>query len=100
MSSESKTNNPDKVASTNPEDRALNRRNILLGTSTLVAAATLSSGALAQAQKAAPAAPTPAPSGRSPNILVMFVNDIGHTNLSAHAFCLMVYMTPNIYRIT
>jgi len=30
---------------------------MLLGTSTLVAAATMTSGALAQAQKAAPAAP-------------------------------------------
>ncbi len=99
MSSESKTNNPDKVASTNPEDRALNRRNILLGTSTLVAAATLSSGALAQAQKAAPAAPTPAPSGRRPNILVIFGDDIGQTNISAYSFGLMGYKTPNIDRI-
>ena len=38
------------------EDRALSRRNILLGSSALVAAATMTSGALAQAQKAAPAA--------------------------------------------
>jgi len=50
------------------EERALSRRKILLGSSALVAAATLTYGALAQAQKAAPAAPgqTPAtPSGRS-----------------------------------
>ena len=39
------------------EDHVLNRRNILLGSSALVAAATLTSGALAQAQKAAPAQP-------------------------------------------
>ena len=45
------------------EDRALNRRNILLGTTTLVAAATMTSGALAQAQKAAPA---PAPPRQRP----------------------------------
>jgi hypothetical protein len=46
-------------------DRSINRRNILLGTSTLVAAATLTSGALAQAQKAAPsAAPASQPAGR------------------------------------
>ncbi len=37
------------------EDRAPTRRNILLGSSALVAAATIASGALAQAQKAAPA---------------------------------------------
>ena len=39
------------------ENAALSRRNMLLGSSTLVAAAALTSGALAQAQKAAPAAP-------------------------------------------
>jgi len=43
---------------TGPDDSALSRRNILLGTSTLVAAATLTSSALAQAQKTAPAATT------------------------------------------
>ena len=55
------------------ENAALSRRNMLLGSSTLVAAAALTSGALAQAQKAAPAAPAAAPapapaaaSGRKP----------------------------------
>ena len=55
MSSETKNKDPHET-STNTEDHALNRRNLLLGTSTLVAAATMTSGALAQAQKAAPAA--------------------------------------------
>jgi hypothetical protein len=41
-------------------DRSINRRKVLLGTSTLVAAATLTSGALAQAQKTAPSAAAPA----------------------------------------
>jgi len=41
-------------------DGSINRRNILLGTSSLVAAATLTSAALAQAQKAAPSAANPA----------------------------------------
>ena len=41
------------------EDRAPSRRNILLGSSALVAAATMTSGALAQAQKAAPAPALP-----------------------------------------
>ena len=63
-------------------DRAIDRRNLLLGTSTLVAAATLTSDARAQAQKAAPAA-APAASGRKPNILVIFGDDIGQTNVSA-----------------
>jgi len=80
------------------EDRALSRRNILLGSSALVAAATMTSGALAQAQKAAPAAPAAA-SGRKPNILVIFGDDVGQTNISAYSFGLMGYRTPNIDRI-
>ena len=56
-------------------DSGLSRRNILLGSSALVAAATITSGALAQAQKAAPAAPAPpatAASDSKPNILVIW----------------------------
>ncbi|OAF16601.1 arylsulfatase [Bradyrhizobium neotropicale] len=82
--------------------QAIDRRNLLLGTSTLVAAATLTSDALAQAQKAAPSpapAATPASSGRKPNILVIFGDDIGQTNISAYSFGLMGYRTPNIDRI-
>jgi len=78
--------------------KALDRRNLLLGTSTLVAAVTLTSGALAQAQSAAPAATTAA-SGRKPNILVIFGDDIGQSNISAYTFGLMGYRTPNIDRI-
>jgi arylsulfatase A-like enzyme len=82
------------------QDRAPSRRNILLGSSALVAAAAMTSGALAQAQKAAPAAAAPAtPSGRKPNILVIFGDDIGQTNISAYSFGLMGYRTPNIDRI-
>src|SRR4051812_11487350 len=97
--SDNKTNNPTE-GFTDTNDRAVNRRNILLGTSTLVAAAALTSGALAQAQKAAPAAPaaSPAPapaaaSGRRPNILVIFGDDVGQTNVSAYSFGLMGYRT-------
>jgi arylsulfatase A-like enzyme len=81
--------------------RAIDRRNLLLGTSTLVAAATLTSGALAQAQKAAPAATpaTTAPSGRKPNILVIFGDDVGVANISAYSSGLMGYETPGIDRI-
>jgi arylsulfatase len=82
-------------------DQAIDRRNLLLGTSTLVAAAALTSGALAQAQRPAPgpmSAP-PAPGGRKPNILVIFGDDIGQTNISAYSFGLMGYRTPNIDRL-
>jgi len=96
MSSEVKKNN--KAPS---NSSAIDRRNLLLGTSTLVAAATLTSEAFAQAQKAAPAASPAAgvASGRKPNILVIFGDDIGQTNVSAYSFGLMGYRTPNIDRI-
>ena len=82
------------------EDNALNRRRLLLGTSTLVAATALTSDALAQAQKAAPSPAQPAATpGRRPNILVIFGDDIGQTNVSAYSFGLMGYRTPNIDRI-
>src|SRR5262249_17507605 len=81
-------------------NRAIDRRNLLRGTSTLVAAATLASNALAQAQTAAPtAAPAAAPSGRKPNILVIFGDDIGIANISTYSNGLMGYETPNIDRI-
>jgi arylsulfatase A-like enzyme len=90
----------DKDATIETGDHGLSRRNILLGSSSLVAAAALTSQALAQAQKASPATPAPvAPSGKRPNILVIFGDDIGQTNVSAYSFGLMGYKTPNIDRI-
>jgi len=67
------------------DDNILSRRNILLGSSALVAAATITSGALAQAPKATPAQATPpatpsAPSGRKPNILIIWGDDVGVAN--------------------
>jgi arylsulfatase A-like enzyme len=64
----------------------------------LVAAVALTSGVLAQAQSAAPAVKTTA-FGRKPNILVIFGDDIGQSNISAYTFGLMGYRTPNIDRI-
>jgi arylsulfatase len=64
----------------------LNRRNILLGSTTLAAAAALGSGAFAQAQKAAPSAPAQAASSpaKLPNILFIMGDDIGWFNVSAY----------------
>jgi arylsulfatase A-like enzyme len=100
MSSDAKTKDPHET-SANTENHALNRRNLLLGTSTLVAAATMTSGALAQAQKAAPAAQpaAPASAGSKPNILIIWGDDIGIANISAYSNGLMGYETPNIDRI-
>ena len=74
----------------------LNRRNILLGGTTLAATA-LAAGAVQTAQ--AQQQPQPAPSGQRPNILVIFGDDIGQTNISAYSHGLMGYKTPNIDRV-
>lgn len=81
-------------------EQTIDRRDLLLGTSSLIAAAALTSDAIAQAQKAAPAAaPASAPTGGKPNILVIFGDDIGQTNLSCYSFGVMGYETPNIDRL-
>jgi arylsulfatase A-like enzyme len=96
---------PTVADSASAETSSINRRNVLLGSSSLVAAAALTSEAFAQAQKAAPAAapataPAAAPSaGRKPNILVIFGDDIGIPQISAYTMGLMGYRTPNIDRI-
>jgi arylsulfatase A-like enzyme len=80
----------------NVKQSALNRRNMLLGGTTLAATAAIVSGnpiQVAQAQQQA------AGSGRKPNILVIFGDDIGQSNISAYTFGLMGYRTPNIDRI-
>ena len=63
------------------------------GKLTAIALTLLSTSALAQE-----AATTPADAGK-PNILVIFGDDIGQTNLSTYSFGLMGYTTPNIDRI-
>jgi arylsulfatase A-like enzyme len=79
------------------QDGLLDRRNILLGCTTLAAASAVAGTAavkVAQAQ-----AQTPQPSGRRPNILVIFGDDIGLWNVSAYNRGMMGYRTPNIDRI-
>src|SRR5882757_5700958 len=79
-------------------DSALSRRNILLAGTSIAAATAINAvdqTQIAQAQQQQPAAP----SGRKPNILVIFGDDVGQTNLSAYSFGVMGYKTPNIDRI-
>ena len=88
----------DREDDLNLNNGALNRRNMLLGSTTLAAASAFSTSNpvhVAQAQQQ-PAAP----SGRKPNILVIFGDDIGQTNVSAYSFGLMGYRTPNIDRLS
>jgi arylsulfatase len=100
MTSSADDRNKLETPSSEADNHALSRRNILLGSSALVALAAMTAPAEAQRQKAAPAATTAAaPSGRKPNILVIFGDDIGQTNISAYSFGLMGYRTPNIDRI-
>src|SRR5437899_2861173 len=47
----------------------------------------------------APAIPPPQPGGAKPNILVIFGDDIGQSNISAYTHGLVGYKTPNIDRI-
>ena len=75
------------------------RRKLLLAGSTAAAASALGSTAGVKTAQAQTRQPTPtAPAGR-PNILVIFGDDIGQTNISAYSFGLMGYETPNIDRI-
>ena len=79
----------------------LNRRSILLGGSSAIALAAAITDARSQALQLAQAqAPRPgAPSGRKPNILILWGDDIGYWNVSAYNQGVMGYRTPNIDRI-
>jgi arylsulfatase len=73
------------------------RRRLLTAGSSLAVLSTVGLGpAVQQAQAQTPA---PAPGGKKPNILVMFGDDIGQTNISAYGLGIMGYRTPNIDRI-
>lgn len=79
----------------------ISRRNVLLGGSSLAltALATASAASNAAAQTQQSAQPSTAPSGKKPNILVIFGDDIGIPQISAYTMGLMGYRTPNIDRI-
>ncbi|RUM23347.1 arylsulfatase [Rhizobium vallis] len=65
-----------------------------------LASTTFLSSAVAQQATPAPAAEPATPQDTSkPNILVIFGDDIGQTNISAYSFGLVGYRTPNIDRI-
>ena len=79
------------------KDGRMSRRNILLAGTALAAASAAASAPsirTAQAQQ-----PQSAPSGRPPNILVIWGDDIGTWNISHNSRGVMGYQTPNIDRI-
>ena len=87
---------PQKKQKIRSNSSTLNRRNVLLAGSTLAAASAMGSAAPFQTTQAQA---QPAPTGRPPNILVIFGDDIGQSNISAYTHGLMGYRTPNIDRL-
>jgi len=78
----------------------LDRRALLLGSSSVLAAGALVPSARAQTPSSSQPAPgTQAGAGGKPNIVVIFGDDIGISNLSCYSFGMMGYHTPNIDRI-
>src|SRR5262249_59171407 len=76
--------------------KVLNRRNMLLGGTTLAAASALNTAAtvekaVAQAQQAAP--------GAKPNILVIMGDDVGWFNIGAYHQGIMSGKTPNLDKL-
>jgi arylsulfatase A-like enzyme len=85
-----------------PNGGTIKRRDLLLSGTSVVAASALAATGLAPAarsQQQLVPVPTAVPGGRRPNILVIFGDDVGQTNLSAYSFGVMGYRTPNIDRI-
>ena len=85
-----------------PDNSALSRRNILLGSSALCwqRRPPPTPSTEAQMPRRRSSRPQPAaPSGRKPNILVIWGDDVGIANISAYSNGLMGYETPNIDRI-
>src|SRR6516165_9875628 len=79
------------------EAQAVNRRNILLGSTTLAAASAL--GTAAGVQKAIAQAQQAAPPGTKPNILVIMGDDVGWFNVGAYHQGIMSGKTPNLDKL-
>jgi arylsulfatase A-like enzyme len=82
-----------------PDQSVLSRRNILMAGSSIAAATAFNAVDRSQVAQAQQPQPTPAPSARKPNILVIWGDDIGIANISAYSNGLMGYETPSIDRI-
>ncbi len=81
-----------------PDQSVLSRRNILMAGSSIAAVTAFNAVDRSQVAQAQQPQPTP-PSGRKPNILVIWGDDIGIANISAYSNGLMGYETPSIDRI-
>jgi arylsulfatase A-like enzyme len=90
--------NKEGRSETRSKVRAMDRRSILLGGTTLAAVSAMATGARVRVAQAEPKQ-QPAPAGQKPNILVIFGDDIGYWNTSIYNRGMMGYRTPNIDRI-
>jgi arylsulfatase A-like enzyme len=89
---------PDDAGNKGVGRDGMNRRNVLLSGTALAAASAVASSAASQVARGQEAQ-APASMGKKTNILVIFGDDIGQSDLSAYTFGLMGYRTPNIDRI-
>jgi arylsulfatase A-like enzyme len=83
-------------------DGVPSRRTVLMGSVSTLAVAGMVNDAFAEAKKrpqAQPPSQEPNAAGRKPNIVFIWGDDIGQTNLSIYSRGLMGYHTPNIDRI-
>ena len=85
------------MSNSNPTDAR--RRNFLLAGSALSVVGAVGLGASPQVAQAQTPAPAAGASGKKPNILVIFGDDIGLWNLSVWNKGMMGFKTPNIDRI-
>ena len=84
---------------TRPTNRPsnLNRRSMLLGTTVAAAAATMAMSVQEAAAQAATR--VEASTGKKPNIVIIWGDDVGLTDISAYSFGMMGFRTPNIDRV-
>src|ERR1700751_2223379 len=75
----------------------MNRRNMLLASTTIAAASAL--GTAASVQKAVAQAQQAAPAGQKPNILVIMGDDVGWFNIGAYHRGMMSGKTPNLDKL-
>jgi arylsulfatase len=94
MSTGDKPTDSRSVATPERESPGLQRRNLLLGSTSLVTASAVAAAIVPMAHAQQPPA-----SGRKPNILMIMGDDIGWFNPSIYHRGMMRYRTPNIDRI-
>jgi arylsulfatase len=80
------------------KNEGLKRRDLLLSGTSLVAASALLGAGITNPAKAQPRTSAPT-TGKPPNIVIIWGDDIGLTDVSAYSQGLMGFRTPNIDRI-